>query len=162
MKNVGAIQERQVCHCVGGYRICTEPTISICSDVPNYLSSYFLPIISDSLVAVFVSLSSRRICCLPPPSVFAAAYCICNSEFAYCKPITINISSTSSGEGGAYREYFLKQRQRKAVLLSWPNIYSDSGGQNKHISYRQPCSGGRSIESKTQICQDLGVGFVAN
>ena len=42
-----------------------RPTISICSNVPNYLSSYFLPIISDSLVALFA---------LCPPVVFVASH----------------------------------------------------------------------------------------
>ena len=40
-----------------------RPTISICPDVPNYLSTAFLPIISDSLVVLFA---------LCPPLVFVA------------------------------------------------------------------------------------------
>ena len=42
-----------------------RPTISICLDVPNYLSTAFLPIISDSLVVLFA---------LCPPLVFVARH----------------------------------------------------------------------------------------
>ena len=68
MKNVAAIQERQGCHCVGGGLLAPVfvPTIiSICPDVPNYLSTDFLPIISDSLVVLFA---------LCPPLVFVARH----------------------------------------------------------------------------------------
>ena len=85
LKNVAAIQERQGCHCVGGGLLAPVfvPThhqyLPWCSQLSFHrLFAHYLRFACSTIC----SLSSSRICCSPPPSVFAAAYCICNSEFA--------------------------------------------------------------------------------